>query len=89
MGNPLLMNALDGKKPNNAFMISTIDYHEKVFIAATRQNDGKTTVSLGLFNALRNSDPSIQYMKPVGQQYVETDGKKIDKDAILFNEHLT
>ena len=57
---------------------------KKVFIAATRQNDGKTTVSLGLFSALRNSDPSIQYMKPVGQQYIETDGKKIDKDAILF-----
>lgn len=57
---------------------------KKVFIAATRQNDGKTTVSLGLFNALLKRDPSIQYMKPVGQQYKEIDGNKIDKDAVLF-----
>ena len=57
---------------------------KKVFIAATRQNDGKTTVSLGLFNSLLNRDPSIQYMKPVGQQYKEIDGNKIDKDAVLF-----
>ncbi|RAP24717.1 hypothetical protein DID73_01160 [Candidatus Marinamargulisbacteria bacterium SCGC AG-343-K17] len=57
---------------------------KKVFIAATRQNDGKTTVSLGLFNALLKKDPSIQYMKPVGQQYREVEGNKIDKDAVLF-----
>lgn len=57
---------------------------KKAFIAATRQNDGKTTVSLGLFNALLKKDPSIQYMKPVGQQYKEVDGNKIDKDALLF-----
>jgi len=57
---------------------------KKVFIAATRQNDGKTTVSLGLFNALLKRDSSIQYMKPVGQQYRVVDGNKIDKDAVLF-----
>jgi phosphate acetyltransferase len=59
---------------------------KKIFIAATRQNDGKTTVSLGLFKALLLLDPSIAYMKPVGQQYWEVDGQKIDKDAILFND---
>ena len=57
---------------------------KRVFIAATRQNDGKTTVSLGLFDALRKHDPTIQYMKPVGQQYMMVDNKKIDKDAVLF-----
>jgi BioD-like phosphotransacetylase family protein len=56
----------------------------RVFIAATRQNDGKTTVSLGLFKALRQRDASLQYMKPVGQQYKIIHGKKIDKDAVLF-----
>ena len=59
---------------------------KKIFIAATRQNDGKTTVSLGLFNALLKRDPSIQYMKPVGQQYRVVDGNKIDKDAVLFQD---
>jgi BioD-like phosphotransacetylase family protein len=57
---------------------------KKVFIAATRQNDGKTTVSLGLFKALRERHPSLQYMKPVGQQYKIVEDKKIDKDAVLF-----
>jgi phosphate acetyltransferase len=60
----------------------------KVFIAATRQNDGKTTVSLGLFNAFLERDPSTQYMKPVGQQYIEIDGNKIDKDAVLFQQNF-
>ena len=57
---------------------------KKIFVAATRQNDGKTTVSLGLFKALLKRDPNIQYMKPVGQQYRIVDDKKIDKDAVLF-----
>ena len=59
---------------------------KKIFIAATRQNDGKTTISLGLFSALKKLDPSIQYMKPVGQQYRIIDNKKIDKDAVLFQK---
>ncbi|NDC82344.1 hypothetical protein EB093_01580 [bacterium] len=58
---------------------------KKVFIAATRQNDGKTMVSLGLFNAFRKRFQDIAYMKPVGQQYRIVDGKKIDKDAVLFS----
>jgi len=39
----------------------------RVFIAATRQNDGKTTASLGLLAALQNVYPRIGYIKPVGQ----------------------
>ncbi len=58
---------------------------KKVFIAATRQNDGKTMVSLGLFNAFRKRFKDVAYMKPVGQQYKVIDGKKIDKDAVLFS----
>lgn len=58
---------------------------KKIFVAATRQNDGKTMVSLGLFNAMKQRFNSIGYMKPVGQQYRIVDGKKIDKDAVLFS----
>lgn len=57
-----------------------------IFIAATRQNDGKTTVSLGLFSALLKRDSSFQYMKPVGQQYRIIDNNKIDKDAVLIQK---
>ncbi len=59
---------------------------KKVFVAATRQNDGKTMVSLGLFNAFQKRFKDIAYMKPVGQQYRIIDGKKIDKDAVLFSK---
>ena len=57
-----------------------------VYIAATRQNDGKTIVSLGLLSALRKFVKRVGYMKPVGQQYNIIAGKKIDKDAILMQK---
>ncbi len=59
---------------------------KKIFIAATRQNDGKTMVSLGLFRAFQERFNSVGYMKPVGQQYHVVDDEKIDKDAILFQK---
>ena len=57
-----------------------------VFIGATRQNDGKTSVSLGLLNSLQKRFGNVAYMKPVGQQYKIVNGLKIDKDAVLFKE---
>lgn len=57
----------------------------RVFIAATRQNDGKTTTSLGLLAALRNIYPRIGYIKPVGQRFIEVDEQKIDEDTILMD----
>ncbi|RMF55819.1 MAG: hypothetical protein D6748_14670 [Calditrichaeota bacterium] len=61
------------------------DNMKNVFVAATRQNDGKTMVSLGLFNAFRKRYPALSYIKPVGQQYRLIDGEKIDKDAVLIH----
>lgn len=57
----------------------------KIFIAATRQNDGKTTTSLGLLSALRQYYPRIGYIKPVGQRFVEIDTLKIDEDTVLMD----
>lgn len=59
---------------------------KSIFIAATRQNDGKTMVSMGLFNAFQKRLGKVAYMKPVGQQYKLVNDKKIDKDAILFKK---
>ena len=42
----------------------------RVFIAATRRNEGKTTMSLGLLSALQARYPRIGYIKPVGQRFV-------------------
>lgn len=57
----------------------------KVYIAATRQNDGKTVLSLGLLHALGKKVSSIGYMKPVGQQYLQIGTDKIDKDVVLMS----
>jgi hypothetical protein len=57
----------------------------RVFIAATRQNDGKTTVSLGLLSALQKHFPRIGYIKPVGQRFVEIEEQKIDEDTVLMD----
>lgn len=57
----------------------------RVFIAATRQHDGKTTASLGLIAALQKYFPRIGYIKPVGQRFVAVDEKKIDEDTILMD----
>jgi phosphate acetyltransferase len=58
----------------------------RIFIAATRMNDGKTTLSLGLISALRERSKKIGYIKPVGQRFVEVEGQKIDEDSVLINE---
>src|SRR5256885_17190423 len=57
----------------------------RVFIAATRQNEGKTTTSLGLIAALQKYFPRIGYIKPVGQRFVEIEEQKIDEDTVLMD----
>ncbi|MCL5104877.1 MAG: AAA family ATPase [Armatimonadetes bacterium] len=54
-----------------------------VYIAATRQNDGKTITCLGLIAAFKKRLTYVGYIKPVGQRYIEVDGLKIDEDAML------
>ncbi len=58
----------------------------RVFVAATQQNDGKTTTSLGLFAALRKRLGRIGFMKPVGQRFEEIEGKRIDEDSVLIDQ---
>ncbi len=57
----------------------------RVFIAATRQNDGKTTTSLGLLTSLQKRYGRVGYIKPVGQRFVEIDEQKIDEDTVLMD----
>ncbi|MGF1656076.1 MAG: phosphotransacetylase family protein [Verrucomicrobiales bacterium] len=58
----------------------------RIFVAATQQNDGKTTTALGLFSAFEKKLGRIGFIKPVGQRFVEVDGEKIDEDSFLINE---
>ncbi len=57
----------------------------RVFIAATRQNDGKTTTSLGMVAALHKHYRRVGYIKPVGQRFVEIAEHKIDEDTVLMD----
>ncbi len=58
----------------------------RLFVAATEQNTGKTTTSLGLYAALRQQFRRIGFIKPVGQRFVEIEGKQIDEDSVLIRE---
>jgi BioD-like phosphotransacetylase family protein len=58
----------------------------RIFIAATEQNTGKTTISIGLYAALRQSFSRIGFIKPVGQRFVEFEGKNVDEDSVLIRE---
>ncbi|MDO8525102.1 MAG: AAA family ATPase, partial [Candidatus Omnitrophota bacterium] len=57
---------------------------KKIFIAATQQNDGKTTVSLGLTAALKKYFNRISFIKPIGQRYLIEQGYKVDEDSVLI-----
>ncbi|RKY41533.1 MAG: hypothetical protein DRP85_05960 [Candidatus Makaraimicrobium thalassicum] len=56
----------------------------RIFIAATRQNVGKTTVSLGLIATLASRFKKIGFIKPVGQRYLIENGHKVDEDSVLM-----
>ncbi|MBI5124526.1 MAG: AAA family ATPase [Candidatus Omnitrophica bacterium] len=60
---------------------------KKIFVAATMQNDGKTTVSLGLIAALKKRFERIGFIKPIGQRYLMEQGYQVDEDSVLI-EHI-
>ena len=58
----------------------------RLFVAATSQNDGKTTCTLGFLDAYRGLAKSLGFIKPVGQRYVMVDGQTIDEDSVLIQK---
>ncbi|ATC64966.1 hypothetical protein CMV30_13875 [Nibricoccus aquaticus] len=58
---------------------------KRVFVAATRMNDGKTTTCLGLYAALQSLYPRVGFIKPVGQRFVNIQGLQVDEDSYLFD----
>ena len=55
-----------------------------LYLAATGQNRGKTTASLGLLDGFRRRGLHTGFMKPVGQRTVMLDGAPADEDALLM-----
>ncbi|MDD5525789.1 MAG: AAA family ATPase [Candidatus Omnitrophica bacterium] len=62
------------------------EFMKKIFIAATQQNDGKTTASLGLVCNFQRRFKGVGFIKPIGQRYLEEDGLKFDEDSLLLEE---
>ncbi|MGJ3242999.1 MAG: phosphotransacetylase family protein [Opitutales bacterium] len=60
-------------------------FTRRIYVAATRMNDGKTTTCLGLFHALRTRTDNVGFIKPIGQRFVEVDGFRIDEDSVLLD----
>jgi BioD-like phosphotransacetylase family protein len=59
---------------------------QRIFLAATGQNRGKTTVSLGLAAGFVAEGHRLGFLKPVGQRYLVVDGTRADEDAVLMKE---
>jgi len=62
------------------------DGARQIFLAATGQNRGKTTASLGLFAAFTERGLKTAFMKPVGQRWIMLNGAPADEDAALMRE---
>ncbi|UFS69050.1 AAA family ATPase [Geomonas sp. RF6] len=58
----------------------------KIFIAATGQHCGKTTISLCLMHLARKKYARVGFLKPIGPKLSVIDGVTVDKDAALIAE---
>jgi dethiobiotin synthetase len=56
----------------------------KIFIGATGQHCGKTTISLSLMHLARKKYERVGFMKPLGPKWIEFNGTIVDKDAAMF-----
>jgi BioD-like phosphotransacetylase family protein len=56
----------------------------QLYLAATGQNRGKTTTSLGLVDGFIRRGLHTGFMKPVGQRTVIDEGVPADEDAVLM-----
>ena len=62
---------------------------KSIFVAATGQNVGKTTLCLGLMAGLRKKFDKVGFIKPVGQQHLQVaENVKADKDVVLFKNYF-
>ena len=57
---------------------------KKIFIGATGQHCGKTTISLSLMHLARRKYERVGFMKPIGPKTIEYNGLIMDKDAAMM-----
>jgi BioD-like phosphotransacetylase family protein len=61
---------------------------KKLYVAATEQHAGKTSISVGLYAAAVERGLRPCFIKPVGQRYVMEENEEVDEDAVLFKRAL-
>jgi len=57
---------------------------KKIFIAATGQHCGKTTISLSLMHLAKKKYARVGFIKPIGPKLFMLDGVEMDMDAALI-----
>ena len=57
---------------------------KKIFIAATGQHCGKTTISLSLLHLAKKKYARVGFIKPIGPKLFMVDGVQMDMDAALI-----
>jgi BioD-like phosphotransacetylase family protein len=57
----------------------------RIFVAATRMNDGKTTTCLGLTAGLQSLGLRVGYIKPIAQRIVQSGEDQVDEDTLLID----
>jgi len=62
---------------------------KRIYVAATEQHAGKTTVSVGLYRSAVARGYKTCFIKPVGQRYVIEEDEQVDEDAVLFKRALS
>lgn len=82
-------SSLNEKHPNPSGKVQ-----RPIFIAATKQHVGKTSVSLSLLSGLQKRFDKVGFIKPVGQQHVPVHSSvqdkeiRVDKDVCLMRERF-
>lgn len=91
-----LFESVDGKRlilfiENHSMQYTSVLMTKRaIFIAATGQNIGKTTLCLGAIAGCQRHFKRVGFIKPVGQQHVAIPGGTlVDKDVILFKEYFS
>lgn len=59
---------------------------KRLMTCATRQTDGKTTVTIGLTSALKKKFTNMGYIKPLGMKDVISGTVELDEDVVLLEK---
>jgi len=70
-----------------------MSFKRPIFVAATRQHIGKTTVSLAIMSGLQKRFGKVGFIKPVGQQHIAVNDEgseiRVDKDVQVMKEYFS